>query len=107
MKGLTFILMFIIAIVLMYEIEVSAESIVANENTNEFPENVIRSEPHSIFYPGLYGANAYRIPALYYTMDGTLIAGIDKRLDSDKDAPADIDMLIRRSFDEGDTWDDG
>jgi len=104
MKGLTYNLMVIIAVFLLLYIELLAESVFAIENGEEIPGNVIYTEPYSVFHPGLYGSNAYRIPALYYTMDGTLIAGIDKRLDSDKDAPADIDMLIRRSFDQGDTW---
>src|SRR5690625_2300768 len=64
------------------------------------------TDPYSIFYPGLYDSNAYRIPALYHTMDKTLIAGIDKRINHAGDSPANIDIMVRRSFDQGENWDE-
>lgn len=73
---------------------------------NPLPNDALITDPYSVFHPGLYDSNAYRIPALYHTMDGTLIAGIDKRIDHAGDSPANIDMLVRRSADQGDTWED-
>lgn len=71
---------------------------------NPLPDNALITEPYNVFYPGLYGSNAYRIPALLYTEAGTLIAGIDKRINHGGDSPANIDMMVRRSFDKGKTW---
>ncbi|MFJ7933389.1 sialidase domain-containing protein [Sporosarcina sp. NPDC096371] len=68
------------------------------------PDGAMMTDPYSVFYPGLYGSKAYRIPALYNTMDGTLLAGIDKRIDHAGDSPANIDIIVRRSLDQGDTW---
>ncbi|UOQ94724.1 glycoside hydrolase [Halobacillus shinanisalinarum] len=48
----------------------------------------------------------YRIPALLQTEGGTLIAGIDRRMESGADSPNNIDAVIRRSFDEGKTWEE-
>ncbi|TQS71161.1 exo-alpha-sialidase [Ornithinibacillus gellani] len=73
---------------------------------NPLPDDAFITEPHSVFYPGLYDSNAYRIPALYHTMDGTLLAGIDKRINHAGDSPANIDMMMRRSLDQGNTWED-
>jgi len=78
----------------------------ADEILNPLPDDAMITEPYSVFHPGLYDSNAYRIPALYNTMDGTLIAGIDKRINHAGDAPADIDIMVRRSLDQGDTWED-
>lgn len=68
------------------------------------PDGAMLTDPFSVFYPGLYGSKAYRIPALYNTMNGTLLAGIDKRIDHAGDSPANIDIMVRRSLDQGDTW---
>ena len=73
---------------------------------NPLPDDALITEPESVFYPGLYGSNAYRIPALYYTMDGTLLAGIDKRINHAGDSPANIDIMVRRSMDQGDSWEE-
>ena len=51
-------------------------------------------------------SNNYRIPALFYTQKGTLIAGIDRRVESGGDSPNNIDAVIRRSFDDGTTWEE-
>lgn len=76
----------------------------ADPVVSPLPDGAMMTEPYSVFYPGLYGSKAYRIPALYNTMDGTLLAGIDKRLDHAGDSPANIDIIVRRSLDQGDTW---
>ncbi|UUX35282.1 sialidase family protein [Fundicoccus culcitae] len=48
---------------------------------------------------------SYRIPSLLKTKKGTLIAGIDQRHDHHFDW-GNIDMVVRRSEDNGDTWGD-
>lgn len=76
----------------------------ADPVVSPLPDGAMMTEPYSVFYPGLYDSKAYRIPALYNTMDGTLIAGIDKRLDHAGDSPANIDIMVRRSLDQGESW---
>lgn len=62
----------------------------------------IRSQ--AIYYPGLAGSKAYRIPSLITTLQGTVIAGIDARIADQTDNPNQIDATIRRSEDHGKTW---
>ncbi|WP_136606239.1 sialidase domain-containing protein [Paenibacillus dokdonensis] len=76
----------------------------ANPVQNPLPEGAMITQPYSIFYPDLYGSKAYRIPSLLYTDSGTLLAGIDKRINHSGDSPANIDMMVRRSLDAGKTW---
>jgi len=47
---------------------------------------------------------AYRIPALAVTNTGTLLAICDRRNPTPADLPNDIDIVIRKSYDYGDTW---
>ena len=60
-----------------------------------------------IFTPGELGSNNFRIPALYTTKDGTVLASIDVRKGGGHDAPNNIDTGIKRSTDGGVTWDEG
>lgn len=48
----------------------------------------------------------YRIPALTVTSQGTVLAAFDKRNDQSSDLPGDIDVIVRRSTDNGVTWDE-
>lgn len=50
------------------------------------------------------GVHTYRIPGLATTSRGTLIAVFDVRHKSSKDLPADIDIGMMRSTDNGLTW---
>ncbi|MDQ6422142.1 sialidase domain-containing protein [Paenibacillus sp. LHD-117] len=79
----------------------------ANPVQNPLPEGALITEPYDVYKPGLYGSAAYRIPSLIYTKKGTLIAGIDKRINHGGDSPANIDIMVRRSLDNGDTWQEG
>ncbi|OOG36989.1 hypothetical protein B0E52_15965 [Rhodanobacter sp. C06] len=54
--------------------------------------------------PGDNGVHTYRIPALAVAKDGTLLASYDARLDAAHDLPGKIDILLRRSRDDGRTW---
>ena len=60
----------------------------------------------TLFEPGLAGSKFYRIPAIATAMNGDLIAVIDARKNSRADLQheRDIDIAIRRSADNGETW---
>lgn len=58
----------------------------------------------TLFYPGLAGSNAYRIPSMITTKEGTIIAGIDARIANSNDNPNKIQTAIRRSTNNGETW---
>jgi sialidase-1 len=54
--------------------------------------------------PGDDGSKAYRIPGLATSTKGTLLAVYDIRYAGFGDLPGDIDVGLRRSFDNGRTW---
>lgn len=58
----------------------------------------------TLFRPGEYGSKYYRIPALVTTAQGTLLAVADKRIESQGDLPNAIDLVLRRSTDNGTSW---
>lgn len=61
---------------------------------------------HKLLYSGGDGgAKNYRIPAIITAADGTLITATDKRWNNASDLPGHIDVVIRRSTDNGETWD--
>jgi len=64
------------------------------------------AEPQHIdvFISGEDGVCEYRIPALVVTNEGTLVAVCDARVDRPGDAPNNIDLVMKRSFDNGRTW---
>ena len=57
-----------------------------------------------LFAPGDYGSANWRIPALCALSDGSLLAVNDKRKFNEGDLPQDIDIVARRSTDNGRTW---
>lgn len=57
----------------------------------------------NVFVSGTGGYNTYRIPALYRTTNGTLLAFCEGRVNSSSDT-GNIDTVLRRSFDGGLTW---
>ena len=57
-----------------------------------------------LFTNGESGVCEYRIPALITTKTGALIAVCDARIDRPGDAPNNIDLVMRRSLDNGETW---
>ena len=69
------------------------------DNIDEF------HRPISLFYPGLSGSSNFRIPTLLKTSNNTLISSIDKREFGHQDHSNKIETIIRRSFDNGKTWD--
>ena len=71
--------------------------------------SVPKSEPPppvgmSLFKPGDTGSKNFRIPSLVCTTQGTLVALADRRSNGGGDLPADIDLAVRRSTDNGQTW---
>lgn len=60
-----------------------------------------RSGKTVLYYIGMPGYNRYRIPSLIVTKQGTLLAFCEGRSAGDT---GDIDTLVRRSEDGGDTW---
>jgi len=59
-----------------------------------------------LFSAGYANITEYRIPSLLSTPEGTLIAMVDARVDRRGDIPNNVDIAIRRSTDNGETWGD-
>lgn len=57
-----------------------------------------------LFTGGEHGVFNYRIPALTVTSKGTLLAVCDARVDRRGDLPNNIDLIMRRSTDNGQSW---
>lgn len=57
-----------------------------------------------LYSPGDYGSKNYRIPAICTLPDGILLAVNDRRKNNEGDLPQDIDVVCRRSTDNGRTW---
>lgn len=57
-----------------------------------------------LFIAGMHGYHTYRIPSLILTRKGTLLAFCEGRRYSASDT-GDIDLLLRRSTNQGRTWD--
>ncbi|WOH18136.1 sialidase family protein [Paenarthrobacter sp. GOM3] len=62
------------------------------------------SVEHVLAVRGVGGYRQYRIPALAVSTGGTVLAAYDGRPNLD-DLPNPIDLLLRRSYDNGNTWD--
>lgn len=58
---------------------------------------------HDLFDAGNAGYHTYRIPALAVSRKGTILAFCEGRKDSSSDT-GNIDIVLRRSFDNGVTW---
>ena len=56
-----------------------------------------------LFVSGQGGYHTYRIPSLLVTATGTILAFCEGRRYSSSDS-GDIDIVLRRSIDNGDTW---
>lgn len=63
-------------------------------------------EHKALFSGGDYGSGFFRIPAITTAVDGSLVVLTDARINSTGDLPNNIDVLSRRSTDNGDTWSD-
>ena len=59
-----------------------------------------------LYRPNQYGSRNWRIPAITTLPDGTLLVVNDRRKYNEGDLPEDIDIVCRRSTDNGRTWSD-
>lgn len=79
------------------------------KNTAVYPRHGLNTDT-SFFYrqrlyaPGDYNSTNWRIPAILALSDGSLLAVNDKRKYNEGDLPQDIDIVARRSTDNGRTW---
>ncbi|MBR0575052.1 exo-alpha-sialidase [Proteiniclasticum sp. BAD-10] len=64
-----------------------------------------RIETQKVFFQGLSGVENYRIPSILYAQ-GQLLASCDARMEVPGDNPNHIVRALRRSFDEGVTWEE-
>jgi len=87
---------------------VTVESYLSNKwtdvvaDTNAPPAAVQEFVP--VFEAGRDGYACYRIPAIVTTTNGTLIAVADGRISGCGDIPNPLDLVCKRSFDNGKTW---
>ena len=58
-----------------------------------------------LFISGTEGVHEFRIPSMITTESGTILAVCDARVDKQGDVPNNIDQVIKRSLDSGNTWD--
>ena len=63
-----------------------------------------RPKDVSVFVSGEDGVAQYRIPVLLTSSKQTLLAFCDARVDKPGDAPNKIDLVLKRSFDQGQSW---
>ncbi|HOA72130.1 MAG TPA: sialidase family protein [Phycisphaerae bacterium] len=82
--------------VLMSAVTVWAQTPASNRGGQWFEQDVI-------FVSGTGGYHTYRIPSLIVTPNGAVLAFCEGRKNSASDT-GDIDILIRRSDDQGRTW---
>lgn len=68
------------------------------------PENARLFPPYKLCYPGYQGAGNFRIPVPLRTIQGTLLVSFDKMFQGPQDHPNRIHLVMRRSEDEGCTW---
>ncbi|MBP6978129.1 MAG: exo-alpha-sialidase [Bacteroidales bacterium] len=57
-----------------------------------------------LFSGGDYGSVNFRIPAVITAGDGSIVVAVDARRDVPGDLPNNIDIMVRRSTDMGDSW---
>ena len=75
-----------------------------NGKANSDGMRVLVPQIQTLYAPADYYSKYYRIPAIVTTADGSLVAVSDARKQHIHDITNDIDMLSRRSNDNGRTW---
>jgi len=68
------------------------------------PQPDIKNELIYIFKQGEAGYDLFRIPAIVKTTDGTLLAFAEARKERSNGDSGDIDLVVKRSGDDGQTW---
>jgi len=76
-------------------------AVVADTNA---PQPPVAVQKVPVFVNGQDGYGCYRIPAMVTTLKGTVIAMADGRISGCGDIPNPLDLVIKRSFDNGRTW---
>ncbi len=76
----------------------------SNGKDNAAGLRVLVPQLKTMYAPGDYYSKYYRIPAIVTASDGSLVAVSDARKQHIHDITNDIDMLSRRSNDNGQTW---
>lgn len=82
-------------------------NVISQNKDSAIAEGLI--EYHDLFNTTMEeGVSCYRIPAIVTAPNGDIIAAIDERVEScaDVNANKDINIVIRRSSDNGETWSD-
>lgn len=77
---------------------------VGNRNKESSIQSNSRFLSIDLFISGENKVSQYAIPSLVTTNKGTLIAECDARVDKPGDAPNNINLVMRRSFDNGKKW---
>lgn len=95
----------IISILLVATLTCCTKHKANDTNMPETPETEpIEFYEQCLFRPGDYGSTHWRIPAIICLKDGSLLIACDKRKYNESDLPEDIDIVVRRSTDNGRTW---
>lgn len=83
----------------------------ASQKHKPFTPKVPQTHTHEIvlertlvWTPGEEGVASYRIPGIVRMDDGSLVASIDRRKNSDYDLPENIDVEVKISHDNGRSW---
>lgn len=63
-------------------------------------------QTRALFDTGLEGSRSYRIPSLLTLESGVVLAGADQRVSIANDSPNDINFVLRRSTDGGESWEE-
>jgi len=73
---------------------------------NPLAADTIQYYEQCLFRPGDFSSANWRIPAICCLPDGTLLITCDRHKYNESDLPEDIDIVSRRSTDNGRTWND-
>lgn len=87
----------------LVSITVSGQSYTPSVLSNA-DERLILLEYKTLFSGGDFGSANYRIPAVVRAADGSLVVAADARINGPGDLPGNIDVVVRRSTDGGETW---
>ncbi len=91
-------------------IDAAVESVTINDEietlatTNIPGSRLILLAHNTLWSGGDYGSVNYRIPAITTALDGTLIVAADARVDRAGDLPNNVDIVVKRSTDNGQSW---
>jgi hypothetical protein len=78
--------------------------IIASPNNTVAGSRTVLLANTLLFAPGDAGSVSYRIPAIITAADGSLVTVTDKRWNNSADLKNKIDLVVRRSTDNGQSW---